>query len=725
MQADNAVRVSVDIGGTFTDLHLYDSATDRTLAFKTPSTPTDPSIGLINGLQGITTLADLALSDVGLILHGSTIATNAVLERKLPRGALITTQGFRDVLEVGRHIRRDVYTLRAEQRSLLIPRQWRYGVPERVKADGSVSVPLDETALRAVVDQLIEEDIETVAIVFLHGYRNPLHELRAAQIINEMAPGLSVTTSYLTSPEIREFERTSTTVLNALLQPVISGYLERLSARLDVSGINAALYLVQSNGGLATPEDAARLPARLLLSGPAGGAMAMASLSSRHAMPNLVGFDMGGTSSDISVVRDGQIGETSESSIDGLPVRLPMVEIRTIGAGGGSIARLDSGALRVGPISAGAEPGPVCYQRGGTEPTVTDANAVLGRIDAEAFKTGGMELDVGAACAAVDEMIANPLGYTRSAAAAGILDVATSNMAAAIRLSLFEKGADPEDFALAPFGGAAGLHACAVAQELGIRRIVFPANASTLSALGILQADLRHDLSESLLMPAVDESVGALGKAVATLRQQAQDLLLENGFTGNRQRVEFSCDMRYRGQAFELSTPWPQISHTADILRSDLQQLIDNFHSLHEERFAHASPQDATEIVTVRAIATGLLSRSEDSHQHQSGLSVDSVEARGAEATEHVIVNSMRYRKLYLGSTEGNARASAEDRAEDIVEQQVACIYRESLKPGDSPVNGPLIIEESYTVLLLNAGWSARVIDSGDLLCERTAGRQA
>jgi N-methylhydantoinase A len=729
MQADTTVRVSVDIGGTFTDIHLYDHTTDRTLAFKTPSTPSDPSVGLINGLRGITELAGLKLSDLGLILHGSTIATNAVLERKLPRGALVTTQGFRDVLEIGRHIRRDVYTLRAEERALLIPRQWRYGVRERVKADGTVLQPLDEAALHAVIDELIENRIETVAIVFLHGYRNPLHEQRAEEIVRQRAPSMSVTTSYLSSPEIREFERTSTTVLNALLQPVISGYLERLSARLDSEGIDASLYLVQSNGGLATPEDAARLPAKLLLSGPAGGAMAMAALSEKHSMANLVGFDMGGTSSDISVVRDGQIGETSESSIDGLPVRLPMVEIRTIGAGGGSIARLDSGALRVGPISAGAEPGPVCYQRGGTEPTVTDANAVLGRIDATAFKTGGMELDVQAAALAVNKRIATLLDFSCSAAASGILDVATANMAGAIRLSLFEKGADPEDFGLVPFGGAAGLHACAVAEELGIKRIVFPANASTLSALGILQADLRYDLSESLLMPADEASVPALARAVESLSQQAYSLLSGNGFSaggaGSQQRIEFSCDMRYRGQAFELTTPWPQLSEVSSADRvvdsAALLQLIANFHNLHEERFAHASPQDATEIVTVRAVAIGELGQS-----HSAVAGEWQLPAAGADAP---VTDKSATDESATGNS-GNDNAGKDrsigDNANrqrtlylDGDERRVRCISRSELTPGDKPIDGPLIIEESYTVLLLLPGWRVRVIDNADLLCER------
>ena len=690
MRSDSKVRVAVDIGGTFTDLHLYDPTSGRTLAWKTPSTPADPSIGLINGLRDIARHADRQLADIGLILHGSTIATNAVLERKLPRGALITTEGFRDVLEIGRHIRRDVYALRAEPRALLVPRHLRFGVVERITADGQITVPLDEPHLHTVIDKLLEQAVETVAIVFLHGYRNPEHEKRAAAIIKQRAPALSVTTSYLSSPEIREFERTSTTVLNAMLRPVISGYLERVADRLTDAGVNARLYLVQSNGGLATPEDAAMLPAKLLLSGPAGGAMAMASLSQRHQLNNLVGFDMGGTSSDISVVRDGRIGETTESSVDGLPVRLPMIEIRTIGAGGGSIARLESAGLRVGPESAGAEPGPVCYQRGGTEPTVTDANATLGRINANAFRTGGLSLDIAAATSAIHQRIAEPLELTDKIAAAGIIDVATANMAGAIRLSLFEKGADPVDFSLAPFGGAAGLHACAVAQELGIERIVFPANASTLSALGILQADLRYDLSASQLLQTNEHALPSLNITVNNLHQQAIALLSDNGFEQGQRRVQFSCDMRYRGQAFELATPWPHIAGDSPIDAESLHTLVMNFHRTHQQRFAHAAPEDAVEIVTIRAVGIGLLGSTGITPVHSKKTSEPLAQVRC----------------IYLADKDCEVR----------------CVRRDELDPQNKPITGPLIIEEDYTVLLIEAGWQINALNDGDLLCEKISG---
>ena len=555
MSTGHTVRIAVDIGGTFTDLQILDTASGRLSDFKSPSTPDDPSKGLIAGLEGAAARFGFSLGDIGMLLHGSTIATNAVLERKLPEGALITTEGFRDVLEIGRHMRHNVYALKAEPRAVLIPRHLRFGVAERIRATGEIETPLDRDQVRAIGEQLIAAGVEAVAIVFLHAYRNPAHEREAAEILSAL-PGLQVSTSHEASPEIREFERASTTVLNALLKPVISGYLERVRTRLAAAGVRAPLYLVQSNGGVAAPEDAARLPVKLLLSGPAGGAMAMADLARANGFDNMVGLDMGGTSSDVSVIIDGHVGETGEGTIDGLPVRLPMVEIRTIGAGGGSIARVEAGALRVGPESAGSMPGPACYQRGGEAATVTDANLVLGRIDPDRFLGGDMTLSAAKAAAAVTAVSAE-LGLAPEAAAAGIIDVASAGMAAAVRLSLFEKGADPSDFVLAPFGGAGGLHACAVADELDIQRIIFPATASTLSARGILTTDLRHDLSHSELILAEDAATPKLREIVARLGRAAREMLAADGVAGADQVVRFFADCRYRGQAYEIVTPWP------------------------------------------------------------------------------------------------------------------------------------------------------------------------
>lgn len=691
------VRVAVDIGGTFTDLHLYDARPARQVGkggqsyvWKTPSTPADPSIGLLKGLQEISTLAGIELADIGMILHGSTIATNAVLERKLPKGALITTTGFEDILEIGRHMRSDVYTLKAEARALLIPRHLRFGLDERVKADGTVLKALDTASVETLVARLLEQEVQTVAIVFLHGYRNPVHEHQVKALIHKLAPQLTVTTSFDSSPEIREFERSSTTVLNAMLQPVISSYLEKLDSRLAQAGINAELFLVQSNGGLATPADAANLPAKLLLSGPAGGATAMAILSQRHAIGNLVGFDVGGTSSDISVVANGEIGETQESSIDGLPVRLPMVEIRTIGAGGGSIARVETAGLRVGPQSAGADPGPVCYDRGGTSITVTDANAMLGLIDAESFKTGGISLNIPATEKQLEENLCRPLSLTNDQAANGVLEVANSHMADAIRLSLFEKGADPADFALAPFGGAAGLHACAVATDLGIHKIIYPAHASTLSALGILQADLRHDLSIAALLPAEQQSLPQLKQTIAHLETEGASKLQNNAGL-ERRHIEYSCDMRYRGQAFELTTPWPQASNAAGVDAQSLDALIENFHRIHEQRFTFTAKEDPVEIVSVRARAIGTLNKPAN----------DATVVSSEQATPAAISKT---RKLQWGGKL----------------QEIPCIDRITFLQQDTARQGPLIIEEEYTVLLIADNWHVSPLPGGDILCEKS-----
>ncbi len=682
------VRVAVDIGGTFTDLQIHDARTGAVHAFKTPSTPLDPSIGLIDGLTGAAQRCGFGLADVGLILHGSTIATNAVLEWKLPRGALLTTAGFRDVLEIGRHMRKNVYALKAEPRPLLIPRHLRFEARERIRASGEVETPLDLEALGQLVPLLQQAEVDALAIAFLHAYRNPAHELAAKQFLQDNLPNVTISTSHEVSPEVREFERTSTTVLNALLKPVISNYLGSVAERLTAAGIDATLYLVQSNGGVAAPDEAANLPAKLLLSGPAGGAMALGQLAEQHALSDLVGLDMGGTSSDVSVVMNAVIGETQESQIDGLPVRLPMIDIRTVGAGGGSIARADTGALRVGPQSAGAYPGPVCYQRGGEKPTVTDGNAMLGRINPENFLGGGMPLDITQANKACREAISEPLGMEAHAAAEGIVNVATAHMAGAIRLSLFEKGVDPVDFSLVPFGGAAGLHACAVATELGIDRIVFPADASTLSARGMLFADLRHDLSRSELVIANNDALPRLSSLVDDLQREARARLDRDGIAKPEQQIDISCDMRYRGQAYEITTPWPSAAtQSAEASPISLSELLATFHALHEQRFAHSSPDEPVEIVTVRAAAVGKLDKPEVTQQ---------------DLQPSVTASCSKSRKVWL----------------DGREWEMACFSRASIN-GAVTVSGPAMIEEEYTILLIEDGWLVSAMGNGDLTCVR------
>ncbi|OYW10557.1 MAG: 5-oxoprolinase, partial [Rhodospirillales bacterium 12-71-4] len=560
------VRIAVDIGGTFTDLQVLDARHGEVRAWKTPTTPEDPSDGLLTGVREAAERFGFALSDVGLLLHGTTIATNAVLERRLARGALVTTQGFEDVLEITRHVRRDVYGLAPDPFPCLIPRDRRLGVRERLRADGSVEVPLDLGTLLQRLDAL---QPEAIAISLLHAYANPAHERALRAAILAAHPGLPVSLSSDISPEIREYERSSTTVLNALLVPVVRDYLRRLAARLGRDGFAPRIFLVQSNGGVCSLETAAEQPARLLLSGPSGGALAASRLAGELAQPNLVAVDMGGTSYDVSVVQEGRVALVTQGEVDGLPVRLPMVEMRTIGAGGGSIAAVEAGGrLVVGPRSAGARPGPVAYGRGGTEPTVTDANLALGRLDPDFFLGGAMQLDMGAAHAALAALGAR-LGLDGAAAAEGILALTNAALAAAVRLSLFEKGLHPRDFALLSFGGAGGLHAVAVAEEMGMEQVILPREPGTLSAYGILFSDLVQDIARSRLFTLDEAALPGLAALIAELRAEAAARLARDGVAEADRALSVAADMRYHGQAFELLVPW------GDVLAPDATALAD------------------------------------------------------------------------------------------------------------------------------------------------------
>jgi len=677
------VRIAVDIGGTFTDLQIFDARTGEVTAHKVPTTPGDPSVGFMRGVTEAAGRCGFALADVAMVLHGTTIATNAVLERKLALGALVTTTGFTDVLEIGRHVRHDIYSLRAEDRPVLAPRRRRFGVRERVRADGTVETPIDVADARAVAEAIreIREDdrgVEAVAVCLLHAYANPAHEQAFRDLLREVCPGVAVSLSSDISPEMREFERSSTTVLNALLIPVVGGYLDRLAARMAEAGFDAALYLVQSNGGVTTPATAAGQPVRMLLSGPSGGAMAVMRLSESLEEPNLVGVDMGGTSLDVSVVRDGRCTVITEGVVDGLPVRVPMIEIRTIGAGGGSVAWLDAGGgLRVGPRSAGAEPGPVSYGAGGVEPTVTDANVVLGRIDPDYFLGGAMRLDRLSAERELCERVARPLGLGTEPAAEGILTVANANMAAAIKLSLFEKGLDPRDFALVSFGGAGGLHAIDLAEELGMRRVVFPRDPGTLSAYGILFSDITHDISRSRLLTAVPESLPALVDLADSLMAEGRILLAGDGIPEADRAYALAADLRYRGQAFELLTPW-----SGGVDTNGLTGVVEAFHKQHHERFAYSELETPVEIVTLRVTATGRLPKPALRPFAASGRP----KPKGR-------------RKVYLGG-----------------EWREIPIYDRDVLSPTAPVAGPAIIDEPYTTILLLDGWLVAPVATGDLI---------
>lgn len=676
------VRIAVDIGGTFTDLQVFDEARGQLHELKTPTTPADPAEGLVTGMVQAADRFGFDLADVSILLHGTTIATNAVLERKFPSGALVTTEGFEDVLEIGRHMRRDVYGLYAEERVLLVPRSRRFGLRERVGADGRVNVPLDEAQADRLVQEIVDCGCETVAVCLLNGFMNPAHEIAFRDLLVEVAPHLEVSIATDISPEIREYERSSTTVLNALLMPVVRAYVERLEARLADSGANPRVLLIQSNGGMFTPDVAAHQPARLLLSGPCGGAIAAEYLSRALEIENLIAVDMGGTSFDVSLVCEGQAALVTEGEVDGCPVRLPMVEMRTIGAGGGSIARVDdSGRLRVGPESAGADPGPACYGAGGANATVSDANLILGRLLPSAFLGGAMALDHQAALAAVTECVGDPLGLTPEAAAEGVIEIANATMANAMRLSLFEKGFDPADFALVAFGGAGGLHAAALAEELGMTRIVFPRSAGTLSAFGMLWTDIVHHAARSRILPALPESLDALRQNAEALLVEGRAALGADGIDGEFWELTLSADARYVGQGYELTIPWSGL----ELDKDSLATCIAAFHEAHRARFFHADESEPVEIVTLRVEARGRLERPD-----AVAPILPSIEGK---TTEHSVYLDGEWRDLPVHS-------------------------RSQMATGRGYA-GPLLITEEFTTILVSSGWRLELRETGDLVAER------
>lgn len=545
--------VGVDVGGTFTDLFFLDEASGRSWIGKVPSTRGREAEGFLNGIRkGLTDL-----SEIGTIIHGTTVGTNALLERKGGKAGVIATEGFRDVLEMRRRDRPQTWGLWG-QFEPVVPRERRVEVPERVLADGTVRHELDPEAVVASARELLRLGTEAVAITFVNAYANPHNEQIAAQALKAVWPNAYVNISSEILPEIREFERTSTTVLNAYLQPVVADYLDRLEADLKVQGVHGQVLIVQSNGGVMTVEMAKARPVRTALSGPAAGVIAAAHTATSAGFPNVVTGDVGGTSFDVSLIVHGETALAAQTAIDfGLVVRTPMIEITTIGAGGGSIASVDrSGLLQVGPESAGAIPGPVCYGQGNDRPTLTDANVVLGRINAERPIGGGLKrLDTAAAERAIARHVGEPLGLDALAAAEAILRVANSRMAGAIRLVSIERGHNPRDFALMPFGGGGGLHAGALVKEVGLKAALIPPYPGVTSALGCVIADMRHDFVQTVNRTLTEVDLAALNAAIGRMADEGTRLLDSSGVTFVARDLLIACDMLYLGQTHTVAAP--------------------------------------------------------------------------------------------------------------------------------------------------------------------------
>ncbi|MGJ8572703.1 MAG: hydantoinase/oxoprolinase family protein [Hoeflea sp.] len=677
------ITIAVDIGGTFTDLEFRDSRTGAAHSLKSPTTPDNPARGLTDAIALAGERFGFTTADIALILHGTTIATNAVLTRDLPAGALITTEGFEDVLEIGRHARSDIYALRGPDRSILVPRRHRFGAPGRVDASGEIVREIDVAALDVMIERVAVSGAKATAICLLNAYANPSQEIAIRDRLLARCPDMAVSCSHEVSPEIREFERTATTVLNALLVPVIARYVTALRARLTDAQITAPVYLIQSNGGAISLDAAVQAPVKLLLSGPSGGVLAAQKLANTLKTPDVVGVDMGGTSYDVAVVAGGERTVVTQGEIDGLPVRVPMVEMNTIGAGGGSIAFVDpSGRLQVGPRSAGAVPGPVCYNRGGTEPTVTDVNLILGRLDAATFLGGRFALDLDGARAALRDRIELPLSLAPDHAAAGILAVVNAKLAASIKFSLFAKGLDPRDFALMSFGGAGGLHATEVAEELGITQVIFPRDPSTFSAHGILFSDIQHDLSRTEILPLASDSLAALNSMADDLRTRGSALLDQDKMPEEKRILTLTADLRYRGQAFELMTAMPDGPVSVETLAT----LRSRFEDQHRQRFSFDDPKEAVELVTLRLTAIGVLGDAD----------LPAVPYAPSETA------SVTRRPVHVDGSWFDTP----------VHRQL------SLAPG-ATVTGPAIIEQEYTTLLIPGRWTLTMTATGDMTARK------
>ena len=568
------MRIGIDTGGTFTDFVVVRDG--RMEVFKKFSTPREPEAAILEGLHGL---------EPAEVIHGSTVATNALLERKGARVALLTTEGFEDVLAIGRQTRRELYNIFVRRPDPLVPFELRFGVKERTLYDGAIDQNLDLDHLHTLVAALQRNGVQAAAVCLLFSFANNKHEEAVAEMLAPL--GIPVSLSCRVLAEYREYERTSTTVINAYLAPLMGSYLNRLGGQLG----KTRLRVMQSNGGAVRARTAADLPVHTIVSGPAGGVVGAFHVASACGYSNIITFDMGGTSTDVALC-EGGIRVTHEAEIDGLPVGIPIIDIHTVGAGGGSIAELDAGgALKVGPSSAGADPGPMCYGKGGERFTVTDANVALGRLPARFFLGGTVPLAVDRIAPAVSRMPWTRKWNSLHTIAQGVIDVVNNNMEQAIRLISIERGYDPRDFALVSFGGAGGLHAADLARALSIPRVVVPRHPGALSALGLLLSDVRKDYSRSMLIPAAGAEA-RVRRELESLHRAGRADLKDEGFEGKSVRILDSLDLRYRGQSYELTVPFARA-------------FVSNFHKLHERRYGHSDATRAVEIVNVRSTFFG------------------------------------------------------------------------------------------------------------------------
>jgi N-methylhydantoinase A len=660
--------IGIDVGGTYTDLVAIDEHRNVVFA-KSPSTPADQSIGVMAGLEELARRLKLTraemLAATDRVVHGTTVATNALLEQKGAKVALLTTEGHRDVIEMREGLKGDRYDLRTPPPAPLVPRSRRFGVKERIRADGEVAIPLDDRALDEAIAAVRQSGATSVAICFLHAYLNLAHEIAVAERLARELPDVSISRSSDVLPQIKEYERVSTTIVNAYVGPLVRNYLMTLERRLAEAGFKGSLFIILSHGGMAPVEEASRLASGTVLSGPAGGISGGRRCAEILGIPDLVPFDMGGTSTDISLIADGQASLSADGVLAGQRIALRSLDIASIAAGGGSIASVDAGGtLQVGPHSAGSVPGPACYGNGGEAATVTDANVVLGYLDAKAFMGGQRPLDAAAAEAVVGR-VAKSLGLSQDAAAAGIYRIINLKMADGIRLMTLRRGVDPRRFAMLSFGGAAGAHAVEVARELEIRRIIVPTAASVLSAWGMLTCDLRYELSRTHYGAGKRISADEVRDIFAALEQQATERL--RGWFNGPIVVERSAEMRYGEQIFEIDVGLDGLDWNDAKL---VDRIEDRFHRRHEELYTYASRDQEVVFVNARVAAVGEVAQTEEA-------------AKSAPSIGDAVPRSKR--RAFFGEW-----------------IDVPVYAMDALKPGHA-IAGPAIVEAETTTVVIGA----------------------
>jgi N-methylhydantoinase A len=695
------IRVGVDVGGTFTDIVLErtqaGSGDQQVVVTKVPSTPHDQSEGVVKGVLQVCGVAGVEPGDIDMLFHGTTVATNMVIERNGAEVGMLTTKGFRDILHMGRHKRPHNFSLQFDvpwQSKPLVKRRNRMPITERIMPpDGTVDVPLDEDEVRRAAELFAKRGLNAVIISFLFSFLNDTHEQRAKEIVQEVMPDAFVSASSEVVNVIREYERFSSTAMNAYIGPKTALYLRNLENRLRDNGVNAIVRIMQSNGGISTIENSSERPIGLLLSGPAGGVIGGRWTGEHCSTGNVITIDIGGTSADISVIQDGElrIKNPRDTEVASLPVLVPMIDIDAIGAGGGSIAYLDAGgAFRVGPRSAGASPGPACYGNGGTEPTVTDAQVALGRLDAEQFLGGDISIDPDLAKKAIEENIAKPLGMSVNDAALGVLKIINNNMALAINANSVAKGIDPRGFTLMGFGGAGPLHSVALAEIIGTKDVISPLQPGITAAMGLLVTDLQYEYTRSvvaMLNDAADETFAQINAVADALMDEANAQLEADGIPVDARRFRKVMECRYVGQGFELRAEMPDGPFGPD----NVKTVIDNFYDVHKQQYGHAFRDQVTEAVTLRVVASAA-------------------------------VEQLRLPDLPKGGRENPQAAFLYSRKtvfDDGVEADTPRFDRMKLEADDT-VTGPALITQHNSTTLVPPGHKATVLGHGDIRIARS-----